>query len=99
VWNDPAVLPAQTICAIFENAVVLSKLLLLPILMTRSMTGEQSRLLKVGDRVSWHSSLTDLGTVVETTWNGVTIDWDDGHTTSIQHNDMAHVERVPMKLV
>jgi hypothetical protein len=62
------------------------------------MTGEQSRLLKVGDRVSWHSSLTDLGTVVETTWSGVTIDWDDGKTTSIQHNDMAQVEPVPPNL-
>jgi hypothetical protein len=61
------------------------------------MTGKQSRLLKVGDRVSWHSSLTDLGTVVGTAWSGVTIDWDDGHTTSIQHNDTAQVERVPMK--
>jgi hypothetical protein len=39
-----------------------------------------------------------LGTVVETTWNGVTIDWDDGNRTSIQHNDMMHVERVPMKV-
>jgi hypothetical protein len=28
-------------------------------------------------------------------WSGVTIDWDDGHTTSILHNDMAQVERVP----
>jgi len=62
------------------------------------MTGEQSRLLRVGDRVSWHSSLTDLGTVVETTWDGVTIDWDDGQTTSIQHNDMAQIERVPPNL-
>jgi hypothetical protein len=62
------------------------------------MTGEQSRLLKVGDRVSWPAKITDLGTVVGTAWNGVTIDWDDGHTTSIQHNDMAQVERVPVKL-
>jgi hypothetical protein len=38
------------------------------------MTGEQSRTLGVGERVCWHSSLTDLGTVVETTWSGVTID-------------------------
>jgi len=52
------------------------------------MTGDQSRLLKVGDRVSWGATTTDLGTVVETTWNGVTIDWDDGNRTSIQHNDM-----------
>jgi hypothetical protein len=59
------------------------------------MTGDQSRLLKVGDRVRWGATTTDLGTVVETTWNGVTIDY--GNRTSIQHNDMAHVERVPMK--
>ncbi len=62
------------------------------------MTGEQSRLLKVGDRVSWHSSLTDLGTVVETTWSGVSISWDDGRTNSIEHNDMKQVERAPAKL-
>ena len=34
------------------------------------MTGDQSRLLKVGDRVRWGATTTDLGTVVETTWNG-----------------------------
>jgi hypothetical protein len=50
------------------------------------MTGDQSRLLKVDDRVRWGATTTDLGTVVETTWNGVTIDWDDGNRTSIQHN-------------
>jgi hypothetical protein len=63
------------------------------------MTGEQSRTLKVGDRVCWGAKITDLGTVVGTAWNGVTIDWDDGQTASIQHNDMAQVERVPMNLV
>jgi hypothetical protein len=63
------------------------------------MTGEQSRTLGVGERVCWGAKTTDLGTVAETTWNGVTIDWDDGHTTSIQHNDMAQVERVPRNLV
>ena len=63
------------------------------------MTGEQSRTLGIGDRVCWERSVTDLGTVVGTSWSGVTIDWDDGHTTSIQHNDMAQVERVPTKIV
>jgi hypothetical protein len=61
------------------------------------MTGEQSRLLKVGDRVCWEKSVTDLGTVTGTTWSEVTISWDDGHTSSIQHNDMAQVERVATK--
>jgi hypothetical protein len=61
------------------------------------MTGAQSRLLKVGDRVRWEKSATDLGTVIGTSWSAVTIDWDDGHTSSIQHNDMARVEWVPGK--
>jgi hypothetical protein len=61
------------------------------------MTGDQSRFLKVGDRVCWKQSATDLGTDVGASWSGVTIDWDDGHTSSIQHNDMAQVERVPTK--
>jgi hypothetical protein len=34
-----------------------------------------------------------------TTWSEVTIDGDDAHTSSIQHNDMAQVERVPVKLM
>jgi preprotein translocase subunit YajC len=63
------------------------------------MTGEQSRQLKVGDRVCWDRSTTDFGTVVDVAWNGVTIRWDDGHTIPIQHNDMARVERAPANLV
>jgi hypothetical protein len=61
------------------------------------MTGDQSRLLKPLDRVSGGATTTDLGTVIETDWAGVSINWDNGHTTSIRHNDMAQVERVPMK--
>jgi hypothetical protein len=60
------------------------------------MTGDESRKLKVGDRVQWDNSLTDRGTVSEVDWRGVTIKWDDGRTNSI--NDMAQVERVPTKL-
>jgi hypothetical protein len=62
------------------------------------MTGDQSRTLSVGDRVCWGATTKDLGTVIETSWSGVTIDWDVGHTTLIQHNDMAKVERVPTKI-
>jgi hypothetical protein len=62
------------------------------------MTGDQSRTLSVGDRVCWGVTTTDLGTVVGTAWNGVTIDWDDGDTNSIRHNDMAQVERIPVKV-
>jgi hypothetical protein len=60
------------------------------------MTGDQSRLLKVGDRVCWKASVTDQGTVIATSWSEVTISWDDGEASSVSHNDMAKVERVPV---
>jgi hypothetical protein len=41
------------------------------------MTGEQSRLLKIGDRVSWAGSLIDLGTVKSNGWDGVVINAND----------------------
>jgi hypothetical protein len=62
------------------------------------MTGDQSRTLRVGERVRWGTTTTDLGTVIATSWSEVTISWDDGRSSSIQHNDMAQVERVPANL-
>ena len=55
------------------------------------MTGEESRKLKSGDRVFWRDDLKNQGTVRGTSWSGVTIDWDDGESTSVSHNDMAQV--------
>jgi hypothetical protein len=57
------------------------------------MTGEESRKLKLGDRVSWRDDVKNQGTVRGTSWSGVTIDWDDGDSTSVSHNDMAQVKR------
>ena len=63
------------------------------------MTGEQSRQLKVGDRVCWGATTTDLGAVTETNWAGVTVKWDNRSEQAILHNDMARVERVPTKMM
>jgi hypothetical protein len=63
------------------------------------MTGDQSRTLKAGDRVCWGATMTDLGTVIETAWSGITIEWDDGDTAIIPHNDVTKIERVPDNLV
>jgi hypothetical protein len=41
----------------------------------------------------------ELGTVTGTSWSEVTISWDDGEASSVSHNDMARVERVPNKVV
>jgi hypothetical protein len=57
------------------------------------MTGEQSRKLKAGDKVRWQKDQADLGTVTETNWAGVTVKWDSRSEQTIQHNDMAQVER------
>jgi hypothetical protein len=62
------------------------------------MTGNQSRLLKAGDRVRWGATTTDLGTVTEKNWAGVTIKWDNRGEQAILHNDMAQVERAPVKV-
>jgi hypothetical protein len=59
------------------------------------MTGEQSRALKIGDRICWQNNRADQGTVTETNWAGLTVKWDNRSEQAIQHNDMAHVERVP----
>lgn len=63
------------------------------------MTGDQSRRLRIDDRVCWGVTISDFGTVVGASWSEVTISWDDGETSSLSHNDMAEVERVPVKLV
>ena len=62
------------------------------------MTGEQSRLLNVGDRVCWKADKNDQGSVTETNWAGVTIKWDNRTEQVILHNDMVQVERAPMKV-
>jgi hypothetical protein len=64
----------------------------------QKMTGDQSRLLKVGERVRWKDSATDHGTVIAISWSEVTIAWDDGDTNTVRHNDMTQIERAPMKV-
>jgi len=43
------------------------------------------------------NSATDLGIVARNGWGGVVINWDDGRTGSIHHNDMGAVTVVPVK--
>jgi hypothetical protein len=59
------------------------------------MTGDESRLLPVGARVCWQKDQADHGEVIGIAWSGVTIAWQDGHTSSVRHNDMSGVTMVP----
>jgi hypothetical protein len=64
----------------------------------QKMTGEESRQLNVGDRVSWNADQKDHGTITEKNWAGVTVKWDNRSVQAIPHNNMARVERVPTNL-
>lgn len=59
------------------------------------MTGEQSRGLKVGDRVRWGEDENDQATVTETNWSGVALKWDNRGQQAVLHNDMAMVVLIP----
>jgi hypothetical protein len=57
------------------------------------MTAAESRALKKGTRVYWRRSSADSGIIRATTWDGVTIAWDNGHIASVHHGDMRQIER------
>ena len=42
----------------------------------------------------WQDDVKNQGTFRGTSWSGVAIDWDDGESTSVSHNDMAQIKRV-----
>ena len=59
---------------------------------------EQSRDLKVGQRVYWLGDGHDRGVVTERDWTGVRIRWDNGKTSFHHHNDMRDINVTPVKV-
>jgi hypothetical protein len=57
-----------------------------------NMSPAESRKLKLLKRVSWQGSHSDLGTVVKSDWSGIEINWDNGVTTFVYHNDMLSIK-------
>jgi hypothetical protein len=57
-----------------------------------AMTPERSKQLKIGQRVAWHDSAADQGTVTARDWSGVWIAWDNGKDQFFHHNNMTKVE-------
>jgi hypothetical protein len=52
------------------------------------MTVIESKGLKKGNRVYWRGDATDSGTITETTWDAVTIAWDNGQVAIVHHGEM-----------
>lgn len=62
------------------------------------MNVTQSKALKKGSRVYWLGDANDGGIVTETSWNAVTISWDNGHVATVHHGDMREIQRARAKL-
>ena len=59
------------------------------------MTVDEFKKLKKGTRVYWRGDAADSGIVTETSWDSVTIAWNNGQVASVHHGDMREIQRVP----
>jgi hypothetical protein len=66
--------------------------------MGSTMTPMESKALVTGARVYWRGDATDGGTVGETTWDSVTVVWDNGKVAKVHHGDMKEIQKEPTKL-
>ena len=57
------------------------------------MTITESKQLKIGARVSWRDNAADGGKITKTSWDSVTIAWDNHHVAIVYHGDMGDVRR------
>jgi hypothetical protein len=59
------------------------------------MTVTESKGLQKGARVYWRGEATDYGIVTETSWDAVTIAWNNGKVASVHRGDMREIQREP----
>jgi hypothetical protein len=62
-----------------------------------TMTVDESKGLTKGTRVYWRGDAADSGIVTETSWDAVTITWNNGKVASVHHGDMREIRRAPKK--
>jgi len=62
-----------------------------------SMNAAESRGLKKGNRISWRGDAADSGVITATSWNAVTIAWDNGQVATVHHGDMREILRARAK--
>jgi hypothetical protein len=71
--------------------------------MSIRLTGEttmrvaESKDLKKGTRVYWRGGVADAGTITGTSWDAVTIAWDNGEIASVHHGDMREIQQTPAR--
>ena len=60
------------------------------------MTVAESKSLKKGNRIYWRGDRADSGIVTETSWDAVTIAWDNGHVATVSRGDMGEIKQAPI---
>jgi hypothetical protein len=61
------------------------------------MTVTESKGLKKGSHVYWRGDAADSGVVTETSWDAVTIAWDNGQVATVHHGDMREIHSTSAK--
>jgi hypothetical protein len=61
------------------------------------MTVNESKGLKKGALVYWRGDAADSGVVAETSWDAVTITWNNGRVARVHHGDMREIQRAAIK--
>jgi hypothetical protein len=64
---------------------------------TAPMTVDESKNLKKGSRVYWRGDAADCGIITETSWDAVTIAWNNGKLARVHHGDMREIHLTPTK--
>jgi hypothetical protein len=62
-----------------------------------AMTVSESKALKNDTRVYWQGNAADSGIITETSWDAVTIAWDNGQVARVHHGDMREIQRTITK--
>jgi preprotein translocase subunit YajC len=61
------------------------------------MTVTESKSLKKGTRVYWQGDAGDSGVITETSWDAVTIAWQNGTVVRVHHGDMREIQQTATK--
>jgi hypothetical protein len=60
-----------------------------------TMTVDESKALKKDTRVYWRGNAADSGIITETSWDAVTIAWNNGELARVHHGDMREIQKTP----
>jgi hypothetical protein len=63
------------------------------------MTVSESKSLMKGKHVYWRGDAADFGIVTETSWDAVTIAWNNGQVSTVHHGDMREIHVKPTNTV